>query len=305
MANCKCDITTALGKITKWEDVCSMECRKIQGQSLIDFMNGTEFGWTFIICAICEELKKYSEKQPHEVDNEHALNCSDCCVKLVRKCPCCGFFDKNNKNMPTIKCKSCKRFWCWICNKICKNGKESVSHPFQHKISPNSDNLTVYNEYFNNTVQYKYLTQVPEKYRTKELIDMFILRKPVNKLFVIEQTPEVCKKYLMQYFDALKLIKNQDDEMIRLAISLDPYSIEYVANQKEEYCLEAVTKGMYAIRYIRNPSPQVSMIAVQKWGGNIQYIKEQNPELCRIALKMDRAYGRYFTPEMKLVFKIK
>ena len=80
-----------------------------------------------------------------------------------------------------------------------------------------------------------------------------------NLQFVKNQTEEICKIAVQQNADALQYVINQTDDICKLAIQQNCYTLKFVHNQTIELCMLAcIQKGKftYAITCIRDDDLQ-------------------------------------------------
>ncbi len=72
-----------------------------------------------------------------------------------------------------------------------------------------------------------------------------------NLVFVRNQPDEICKLALSHDWRALQYIKDQTDEICKLAVSQHGRAFEYVINQTDELCKLAVSQNPHALEFVR------------------------------------------------------
>lgn len=68
-------------------------------------------------------------------------------------------------------------------------------------------------------------------------------------------------------------------------VAKNPYNIQYVREQTEELCKLAVQIYPYTIKYVKDQTEELCKLAVENNGYAIEYVREQTPELCKIAVE--------------------
>lgn len=68
---------------------------------------------------------------------------------------------------------------------------------------------------------------------------------------VINQTPDICKKFIEKDPKAIAYMRVQTPEACKLAVELDSCVLCYIRNQTEDICLTGISKYQFVIRYAR------------------------------------------------------
>ena len=105
--------------------------------------------------------------------------------------------------------------------------------------------------------------------------------------FIKEQTEEMCRLAVQQDGNALLNVKEPSEELCRLAVQQNGHALLYVKEPSEEVCRLAVQQNGWAIQYMKEPSEEVCRLAVQQNGLAIQYMKEPSEEVCRLAVQQN------------------
>lgn len=112
------------------------------------------------------------------------------------------------------------------------------------------------------------------------------IRKNINILNSIEQTPEICRYAIKKNGFALQLINKQTEQLCILAVQRDCDAFQYV---KEEFqtpyiCKLAVGQNYNNLKYVKNISNELALYAVKCCGYSIQYINNPTLEICNYAV---------------------
>ena len=83
--------------------------------------------------------------------------------------------------------------------------------------------------------------------------------------FVKEQTEEICKLAVQQDCNALEYVKEQTEELCKLSVQQNGNALEYVKEQTEEICKLAVQQNGYALYYVKEQTYEIYKLAVQQW----------------------------------------
>ena len=105
--------------------------------------------------------------------------------------------------------------------------------------------------------------------------------------FIKEQTEEMCRLAVQQHGYALKFIKEQTEEMCRLAVQQNGYALKFIKEQTEEMCRLAVQQDGNALLNVKEPSEELCRLAVQQNGHALLYVKEPSEEVCRLAVQQN------------------
>jgi len=73
------------------------------------------------------------------------------------------------------------------------------------------------------------------------------------------------------------------------AVHQNGYVLEYVKNQTEEICKLAVQHHGYALKYVKEQfkTEEICKLAVQQYGLALEYVKEQTDKICKLAVQQD------------------
>ena len=84
----------------------------------------------------------------------------------------------------------------------------------------------------------------------------------------------------------LRDIKNQTEEICKIAVQQNGRALEYVNNQTYEICKLAVKQNGSSLRYVflEYRTDELCKIAVQSNGNALQYVENQTREICILAL---------------------
>ena len=105
--------------------------------------------------------------------------------------------------------------------------------------------------------------------------------------YVKEQTEELCKLAVQQNGDVLKYVKVQTDELCKLAVQKNGLALQYVNKQTNELCKLAVQQNGHALEYVKEQTDELCKLAVQQNGFALQFVKEQTEELCKLAVQQN------------------
>ena len=120
--------------------------------------------------------------------------------------------------------------------------------------------------------------------------------------YVKDQTEEICRLAVQQNGCALMYVKEQKEELCRLAVKKNGFALQYVNEQTEELCRLAVQQNGIALQFVKKQTEKICRLAVQQDGCALMYVKEQTEELCRLAVQQ---YGRalkYVKEQFKISF---
>ena len=107
------------------------------------------------------------------------------------------------------------------------------------------------------------------KEKTEELQIIAVKNNPLSVEY-IENLSEAL-------WNSLKYIKNPTEKIIKRALEVKGWAIQYVENPTYEMKLLAIESDFDSIRYIDNPEEELQKKAIEKYWGAIKYIK--NPTL--------------------------
>ena len=78
----------------------------------------------------------------------------------------------------------------------------------------------------------------------------------------------------------LKYVKNQTDEICKLAVRQDGTALQYVKEQTNEICELAIKQDPFALIYVKNPTINTFLLAAKHCGCALHDLKYSNIRLC-------------------------
>jgi hypothetical protein len=118
--------------------------------------------------------------------------------------------------------------------------------------------------------------------------DQFVLdldNKVLIKDFYMWENEEFCKISVSQAdTHNLVFVRNQPDEICKLAVKHDWSALKYVINQTEDICKIAVSNHAYALQYVKVQTDEICKMALSRHGYGLEFVKVQTDELCKLAL---------------------
>ena len=75
------------------------------------------------------------------------------------------------------------------------------------------------------------------------------------------------------------------DELCKLAVRLDGYTLQFIKDQTGEICKLAVQKNGYALAYVKDQTEEICRLAVQQNGFALKYVRDQTEEICKLAVQ--------------------
>jgi phage regulator Rha-like protein len=105
--------------------------------------------------------------------------------------------------------------------------------------------------------------------------------------FIKEQTEEICKMAVQQNSNALNYVKKQTEEICKMAVQQNSNALNYVKKQTEEICKLAVQQYGLALVYVKNQTKEICKLAVQQNGLALDYVKNQTEEICKLAVQQN------------------
>jgi hypothetical protein len=96
-----------------------------------------------------------------------------------------------------------------------------------------------------------------------------------------------CDKYIYAIKlnpDSIKYIRNQTDELCKLALNKDGTTIRHIRDKRYEYLLLAVSKASNALEYIEEQTDEICWIAIMQDTYALQYVKKQTIDICKYAV---------------------
>ena len=107
-----------------------------------------------------------------------------------------------------------------------------------------------------------------------------------NLVFVRNQTDEICKLAVKHDYRALEYVINQTDEICKIAVSNHGFALEFVKDQTDDICKMAVKNG-YGLEFVKVQTDEICKIAVSKNGRALRWVKDQTDELCKLAVSQN------------------
>ena len=104
-----------------------------------------------------------------------------------------------------------------------------------------------------------------------------------NLVFVRNQPDEICKLAVKHDYRALEYVLLQTDEICKIAVSNHGFALEFVKDQTDDICKMAVKNG-YGLEFVKVQTDEICKIAVSKNGRALQYVLLQTDELCKLAV---------------------
>ena len=105
-----------------------------------------------------------------------------------------------------------------------------------------------------------------------------------NLIFVKNQPDEICKLAVRHDWRALQYVLLQTDEICTLAVSQYGRAFEWVKDQTDELCKLAVSHNGCMLEFVINQTDEICKIAVSQNGCALQYVRNRTDEICKIAV---------------------
>lgn len=290
------------GRIIKYDHIMCGDCN-ISNSIENDFTklnnvlkSSDSKDWTYIRCTICNEVKKYKEKTSMEnfVENDKLyLICDDCVPKNTKICGC-GECKReithfNNKYILNMNCSVTKIDWCWICVKNFPDN-EIKNHIKNHY--ENLEDKLLYEAYLSsayNSEEDLLLYNVPERFRTEQLVYSFIKSFDINRYYFLDkdQTEDECLKWVYNDTRAIVYIKNKTQKIIEYVLKTSPYLYVYIENLTEKDLIKLLTYRVSLFKKFENQSFAICKAALDIDWACMSYIKDQTEEICKYVLSGD------------------
>ena len=107
-----------------------------------------------------------------------------------------------------------------------------------------------------------------------------------NLIFVRNQPDEICKLAVKHDYRALQYVINQTDDICKIAVSNHGFALEFVKDQTDDICKMAVKNG-YGLEFVKDQTDEICKIAVSKNGRALRYVLLQTDELCKLAVSQN------------------
>lgn len=111
--------------------------------------------------------------------------------------------------------------------------------------------------------------------------------------YVKEQTDEICKLAVQQHGGVLVYVKEQTEGICKLAVQRHGYALIYVKKQTDEICKLAVHQNGEVLQYVKEQTNEICILAVKQNGRALCYVKNQTEELCTLAVRQNIKAYRY------------
>jgi hypothetical protein len=115
---------------------------------------------------------------------------------------------------------------------------------------------------------------------------MIIYDFNINK-FIEKENPVYVKYKKILYENGFLLghidINNQTEELCKIAVQNDGYSLVYVENQTDEICKLAVKQNGFALQHVKNQTDEICNLAVYQNGHALQHVKNKTKEIRRLS----------------------
>ena len=117
------------------------------------------------------------------------------------------------------------------------------------------------------------------------------------------ETYDDISQFIIQTPSNIRYIKNQTEELCKLAVSQDGFALQYVQNQTEEICKLAVSQNGIAVIYVKNQTEELCKLAVSQNGIALQYVQNQTEEICKLAVSQDHRVLGWVNSKFHNLFK--
>lgn len=304
------------GKVTNINTLNCIKCRepsnyknfgdyfKTQEEmnNLVEEMK-TNKEWVYIRCSICDKIKKYIETTCANYFQQnplYALACGDCTSNAIKKCPGCQIPVQKNGGCNHINCPNCDSHWCWICSKIYPKS-EIYNHIDDEHFEIAEDEL-LYDNYLNNEIPINTLIyNIPERFRTEEMVKTYIKYNPVNRFYLHKFDENVSEehkqieylKWIKESVKALVYIDEQSDMIKREAIAISAFSYKYFKEPTESDKIMAVEKDYKVFGIIEDRSVDLIKFTIKCNYHILEVITDITVEIAIYALEVNPDSTRY------------
>ena len=125
-----------------------------------------------------------------------------------------------------------------------------------------------------------------------------------NLVFVRNQPDEICKLAVRHDWSALQYVLLQTDEICKIAVSNHGYALQFVKDQTDEICKMAVSKNGRALQYVINQTYELCKLAVSQNGFALEFVKNQTDELCTLAISQTAHALKYVRTQTDEICKL-
>ena len=108
-----------------------------------------------------------------------------------------------------------------------------------------------------------------------------------NLVFVRNQPDEICKLAVKHDYRALEYVLLQTDEICKIAVSNHGFALEFVKDQTDDICKMALSRHGYGLEFVKVQTDEICKIALSKNGRALQYVLLQTYELCKLAVSQN------------------
>ncbi len=91
-----------------------------------------------------------------------------------------------------------------------------------------------------------------------------IKEKPVNIMFVKNQTYAFCLAAVKQNYKAIRYVKEQTPELCQIAVERDWRALEFIQNQTPELCMIAINQSPMSFQFVKDQTYELYQEFVQQ-----------------------------------------
>jgi hypothetical protein len=104
--------------------------------------------------------------------------------------------------------------------------------------------------------------------------------------------------YEGKFGDDFKLPDTSTHDKCKTLIEKSPFNIIFINNEMmtDELCKLAVRQNGYSLNYVKNQTEEICKFAVRQTGYALEFVKEQTEELCKLAV-LQTGYALEFVKE--------
>ena len=166
---------------------------------------------------------------------------------------------------------------------------EAIEINVNHNIDFNKDlSILFYCEYYYNGKKLGDDLNLPDT-STHDKCKTLIEECPFNIIFIRDKmlTDELCKLAVRIDVFSLRYVKDQTEEICKQAVRQNGYVLQYVKNQTDEICKLAVQQNGHSLRSVKDQTEELCKLAVRQNGYSIQFVKDQTEEICKLAARQN------------------
>jgi hypothetical protein len=129
---------------------------------------------------------------------------------------------------------------------------------------------------------------------------------PFNIIFINDEmmTDELYKLAVQRNGFSLQYVKEQTEEICKLAVRQYGFSLRHVKDQTEELCKLAVRQNGYALRDVKIQTEEICKLAVQQYGCALKFVKDQTEEICKLAVRQNGFSLQYVKDQTEEICKL-